>query len=220
MRRFTILAPLGLALMAAASPALPAERGFYVSADAGVSQGEGEFTGGSAVNFVRTIRDDDSKSLRVRAGYQFARFIAVEVGYVDLGDFAFDIGPSSCPPAIPTNCDFTTHVSANGPFANAVFILPVGEKFRFKVRVGWYALQFETRESGPNASANPNRGKDSEGGAHVGVGAALRATDKLEIELEYSRFAGPDFAQMGAPGPAHFEVGKISTVTLGVAYRF
>lgn len=220
MRRLDILAALGVAFTAAALPAFPADRGFYVSADAGVSRGEGEYTGGSNVNFVRTVREDDANSLRVRLGYQFFRYVGIEVGYVDLGDFAYDIGPANCPPAIPTNCDFTTHTSANGPFANVVFLLPVGEKFRFKGRAGFVALTYETRESGPNASANANRGKDSEGSAHFGIGAAFRATEKLEIELEYTEFRAPGFAQMGAPGPAHFEPLDISALTLGVAYRF
>lgn len=220
MRRFDILAALGVAFMAPALPAFPADRGFYVSADVGATRGEGEFTGGSNVNFVRTVREDDSNSLRLRVGYQFFKYIGMEVGYVDLGDFSYDIGPANCPPAIPTNCDFTTHASANGPFANAVFLLPVGEKFRFKGRIGWFALTYETHESGPNASANADRGKDSEGGAHFGVGAAFRATEKLEIELEYTEFRAPGFAQMGAPGAAHFEPLDISALALGVSYRF
>ena len=220
MRRFDIVAALGAAFLAAALPAFPADRGFYVSADAGVTRGEGEFTGGSNVNFVRTVRDDDSNSLRVRVGYQFFKYIGMEVGYADLGDFAFDIGPANCPPAIPANCDFTMHASASGPFANAVFLLPVGEKLRFKGRIGAYLSTYETRASGPNASTNSSRGKDSESGAHFGVGAAFRATEKLEIELEYAQFRGPGFAQMAAPGAAHFEPGDISAITLGVAYRF
>jgi hypothetical protein len=219
MRRFSILATLCLALVAA-SPAFPAERGFYVSADAGVSRAEGEFSGGSAVNFVRSTRDDASTALRVRAGYQFAKFIAMEAGYVKFGDLHFDIGPANCPPAIPANCDFTTHMSARGPVANVVFILPVGEKFRFKGRFGWYLFEFETRESGPNASPNPARGKDSESNVHFGVGAAFRATEKLDVELQFTKFDAPGFATMGAPGPAHFEPGKLTAITLGVAYRF
>ena len=219
MRRFDILATLCLALVAA-SPAFPAERGFYVSADAGVSRGEGQFTGGSAVNFVESERDDDATFLRVRVGYQFAKFIAVEVGYVDLGDFEYDIGPPNCPTAIPANCDFTTQLSARGPLANVVLMWPLTERFRVKGRFGFAPIRFEGRESGPNASANPASGKDTEGNGHWSAAAAFRATPKLDVELEYTRFTGADFAELRAPGAAHFEPGKISIISLGVQYRF
>jgi hypothetical protein len=215
------LQPVVLLVVAfASSGAFAQNRGFYATADVGVARGEGEYRGGSAVNYVATSVKDDSNAFRVRAGYQFATYIGMEVGYADLGDFAFDNGPANCPPSIPVNCDFTTHASARGPFSNVIFFLPAGERLRFKGIAGLYLFQFETRESGPDASANPARGTDSESGSHWGVTAALRVGEKAEVEVGYTRFSAPGFAQMGAPGAAHFEPSDVDVISLGVSYRF
>jgi opacity protein-like surface antigen len=208
------------ALAALSAPAFSADEKFYVALDAGTTRGDGRFTGGSATNFVTVDRSDSSETVRARFGYQFWRYMAVEVGYIDLGDFEYRLGPTNCPPAVPTNCDFTTHLSASGPVANVVFILPVGERWALKARSGWYHMRFETRESGPNASGVPARGKDSEANVHFAAGVSFRATERVEVELGWTRLEEPGFAEVNLVGPARFNPGDMAFTSLGVALRF
>lgn len=220
MRHAKLVSVLLAAFPALSSPAFAAGEKFYVALDAGVTRAEGIFTGGSATNFVTTQRSDNSDTFRARFGYQFWRYMAIEVGYVDFGDFAFPLDPANCPPAVPTGCDFTTHLSASGPMASAVFVLPVGERWSLKARSGFYHLQFKTRESGPNASGNPDRGKDSEANVHFAAAASFRATERVEVELGWTWFEEPGFAQTNSAGGARFESGDLAFTSLGVAFRF
>jgi opacity protein-like surface antigen len=220
MRHAKLVSVYLIALAALSVPAFPADEKFYVALDAGTTRGDATFGGGSATNFVTVERSDSTETLRARFGYQFWRYMAVEVGYIDVGDFAYRLGPTNCPPAIPTNCDFTTHLSASGPLANIVFVLPVGERWALKARSGWYHLQFETRESGPDASGIPARGKDSEANVHFGAGVSFRATERVELELGWTWLEEPGFAEVNLVGAARFNPGDMAFTSLGVAFRF
>ncbi len=220
MRHAKLVSAYFTALAALSVPALPADEKFYAAFDGGSTRADGAFTGGSATNFVRVERSDSSETLRARFGYQFWRYMAVEVGYIDVGDFEYRLGPTNCPPAVPTNCDFTTHLSASGPVANIVFVLPVGERWALKARSGWYHLQFETRESGPNASGIPERGKDSEANVNFAAGVSFRATERVEVELGWTWMEEPGFAEVDLVGAARFNPGDMAFTSLGVAFRF
>ena len=43
-----------------------------------------------------TSLDDTSTSWSFRVGYKFSRFVALELGYIDIGDFSSMLLPSSC----------------------------------------------------------------------------------------------------------------------------
>jgi opacity protein-like surface antigen len=220
MRHVKLVPICCVAIVALSTSALSADNRFYVAIDAGTTRGDGTFTGGSATNFVTEERSDSSETFRARVGYQFWRYMAVEAGYIDMGDFAYRLNPANCPPAVPTNCDFTAQLSASGLLASAVFILPVGERWSLKARSGWYHFRFETRESGPNASGNPARGKDSEANVHFAAAASFRATERVELELGWTWFEEPGFAEVNSAGAARFNPGDMAFTSLGVAIRF
>jgi opacity protein-like surface antigen len=220
MRRVKLVPVYLTALAALSAPAFSADEKFYVALDAGTTRGDGTFSGGSATNFVTVERSDTTETLRARAGYQFWRYMAVEVGYIDVGDFEFRLDPANCPPAVPTDCDFTTRVSASGPLANIVFTLPVGERWTLKARSGWYHMQFKTRESGPDASDDSGRGKDSEANVLFGAGVSFRATERVELELGWTWHEEPGFAEFDLFGVSRFDPGDMAFTSLGIAFRF
>ncbi len=81
-------------LLAGALYALPAHSQnapstkFYVSADVGTADnGVSEYAFGTPAG----PRDEKSNLFRVRFGYQFVRFFALEAGYADLGSYSANI---------------------------------------------------------------------------------------------------------------------------------
>jgi OOP family OmpA-OmpF porin len=192
---------------------------FYAGLDVGGTRGIAEYFPDSQPLFADVQDSDSSEGFRLRLGFQASRFFAMEVGYVDLGDFEYSPGAGTCAPLFQGVCDFTTHSSASGLLTNAVFMVPLNERFRVKARVGWAALQVKARETGPDGAVT-DRGTDSEGGLFYGAGVEFHATERLDVELGWTEFDKLAFGVRLSPNDTSFNQGKVSIASIGVAFRF
>jgi opacity protein-like surface antigen len=217
--RYAKLIPIYcLALIAFSVDAAAAPK-FYVGLDVGSSRGTANYFPDSQPLFADVHDSGSSEGMRIRLGFQASRFFAMEVGYVDLGDFEYTPGAGTCPPLFQGECDFTTYSSASGLLTNAVFMLPLKERFRVKARVGWANLQVKARETGPDAAVT-DRGTDSEGAVFFGAGVEFHATKRLDIELGWTQFDEVAFGVRLSPNDTSFNQGKMSLTSIGIAYRF
>ena len=217
--RHAKLIPLCYLALTAFSVDADAALKFYVGLDLGATRGEAEYFPDSQPFFAEVRDSASSEGLRLRLGFQASRFFAMEVGYADLGNFEYTPGAGTCAPLFQGECDFTTHSSADGLLTNAVFMMPIKDRFRVKGRVGWINLQVKARETGPDATVT-DRGTDSEGGLFYGLGVEFHATERFDFELGWTQYEALDFGVRLSPNDTSFNQGKVTMASLGVAWRF
>lgn len=153
--RLSLLAGLAPVL---ATPALAQEGGYFYG---GLSAGEtraridqDRITSGLAGNGLTVTgfnRDERGRALGIFGGYQFNRYMGVEAGYVDLGQFGFG---ASTAPAGSLNGD----IRLQGLHLDLVGTLPLSERFSLIGRVGVQNTRARDRFTGSGAVAvsNPN----------------------------------------------------------------
>ena len=217
--RFAKLFPLFCFALATFSSYAAAAPKFYVALDAGVTRGKAAYFDEFTDMFPAERRSSTSEGGRIRLGYRASRFFAMEVGYVDLGDFAYRFDPDNCPPLFDAGCDFTTTSSVSGPLTNAIVMYPFNDRFRAKARLGWLGFRVKARNTGPDASGT-DRGTDSEGGVFYGAGIEYSPTDRIDVELGWTYFDAVIFGVTLGTNDAFFEQGAVTLTSIGIAYRF
>jgi len=147
-------------LVAAAVPASAVENGFFI----------GGSIGGSSLE-VRDVDEefgdlrfsDGDTAYKLFAGFRFLNFLAVEAGYVDLGDPSDIVGEVEGEP-------LELQIGVKGWDAFAVGLLPIGPVDLF-AKVGVVSWDADIR-----AALDDLRDSDSDSGtdAAYGIGVALR----------------------------------------------
>jgi hypothetical protein len=210
--RLVLATLLGFTLAQAAvsggSTAPPAHKA-YVAADVGNSRSRGGFSGSETT--------EGSTGYDVRAGYQFSRYFALELGYVDLGSFDYEYRPTCIPEA---ECDVDTHVEMRGPFVNAVGIFPLNDHWQLKARAGFFRLKISSTESGPGAPDVSPRFFNTNSGVSFGIAAAYRLNDNIDLELSWTHFEQVDLGLSVGGDVSAFAEDTSTMTAIGVAYRF
>ena len=167
----------------AASPAFAADdAGFYVGAGLGQSSVKIDIVEGADF-------DASSTAFKLLGGYQFFKYMGVELEYIDAGDaddsWTFDSGT------------FTEQLKATIGFSgfntSAVGILPIGEKFNLFAKLGfiyWDAvLKLRYTYSDIKGSV-VEREHDSDSGTDFswGIGGTFKITPNLGVRAEYQDF--------------------------------
>lgn len=148
--------------------------------------------GGVDVLSIESSLDDSDIGWGLQVGYRFNRYIAAEVGYVDLGEALYE--------AILTVDDgvetFPVEASArfvsSGPTAAVLGILPIGERFDVHARAGVYLADTRLRsrvrdiEFADNIAHNEIDAGEQE--VFVGLGGAWNINDSYSLRFEYQRF--------------------------------
>lgn len=211
MKTHTQLKYLAAAIVLAsgAQQALAADAGkFYIGVDAGSTQFSGDGPAKSAV-FVdgQEFKDSDS-SFGVHAGFQFADWFAVELGYTDFGsatdnfkispDIAFIVSPNT----IQT-------IDAKGASLAGVFSYGLGADFAVFGVLGVTAMDYEKTLSGgfsPVTGSLLEKDSLSDQGLLYGVGANYALSQSFNLRAELRRNDVGDFS--------------LDTASVGLEYSF
>jgi hypothetical protein len=198
------------ALLAAllVSPALAQERprnparGWYVGAEAGISQIDGEIRHEEEV----VPFNDESRAVSLHAGYRFNRILSLGAYVADYGKFSTRRQGYAA----------EAEVDAFGvQFAGRV---PIGEKLGLMgiVMLFFHDMDFTARVPGGTLL------EDNGGGLNTrfGLGLSYQLNPHTEIRLEALRTASLSEGFMTFDfGPLDFE-GRLNSVTLGMHYKF
>lgn len=200
LKRF-ILAVVVFAVAPAAMAQNPA-RGWYVGADAGIAELEGD------IEYLDDEIDfkDQSRVITLHAGYRFNRVVS-------LGMFASDYGSYS---ESRDGYSSDSNVSAFGvQFTGRV---PVGEKVGIlgTVMAFFHDVDFTTRV--PDGTVYKADG----GGLNTrfGLGANYQFNPNVDLRLELQQTRGVNHGFMTFDvGQLRFD-GKLTSLTLGLRYKF
>jgi hypothetical protein len=215
---------LSLAALAAcflcAVPAMSQDRPpakFYASADLGTAEnGVSEYVLGTPEG----PRDEKSNVIRVRFGYQFVRFFALEAAYADLGSYTANID-MDCSSAPQVECipDFRSDVDISAWSLNGAGALPIGERFALRFNLGMVLRSKKTHLI--PVEGDETRRSSRKALPCVGVSANYAVTPKIDVFAEWSKYMG-DQVSMGsirAPGGL-IDESDLETLSLGVRFRF
>ena len=174
-----------LVIMSLASTAV-AEGEFYVGGGGGQAEAnELSFTDFDDGSGISGSLDESDSGWKVFAGYKFFEYFALELAYVDLGLVSFD-ATSDASGSVYAAGPVTGFVSASGPSASAIGIIPLGDRFDFLVKAGFMAWKADVSVSN-SAFGTANSEEDGTELA-FGLGAQFRFTDRFSVRAEWERF--------------------------------
>lgn len=172
---------------------------------------------GAPVVSLQSSLDDSDTTLSVFGGYRFNRYIAVEGGYLDLGEVTytgnatFRVGFFS---TLPGTIKATS--GAKGGYVSALGSLPITGFWELYGRAGFLVEETKIKVTGTFVGTNVSA-EESESAVDtiLGVGTAFHAGRHVTIRLEYSRFIAIDDNYEEETGETNADV-----FNLGVAFRF
>jgi OmpA-OmpF porin, OOP family len=204
---------LGLATLAAIAStcAMADDAGWYAGGNAGESLAtidNARITSGLLNDGfgVTSIKDDDHHfGYKLFGGYQFNRYLALEGGYFDLGQFGYTA--NTVPPGAMTG-----NAKFSGMNLDAIGILPLTEKFAAFGRFGYDYTYTRDRFAGYGAVIvpQPSRSDDSSN-YKFGFGLQYAFTRSFDMRLEAERYRVND---------AVGNRGDIDLISVGLLYRF
>ena len=201
-----------VALAVIASPfALADDAGWYVGANVGASRAtidDARITSGllgNGFSAAPITNDDSSTGYKLYGGYRLNRYIAVEGGYFDLGDFGFKAT------TVPAGT-LTGNIKLRGLNLDLVGTLPITDKFSVFGRIGANYTQARDTFSAAGAvnvlDPNPST-RDTN--LKVGLGLEYAFNDSLAMRAELERYRIND---------AVGNKGDIDLASVGLVYRF
>ncbi len=210
MKKNKLLATLALLLPLAAHAG-----GWYAGLDVGSAKSEAKIDEYILIGDTTARASDTTTGFRVRGGYQFSRFFALEVAYVDFGEVEYHFDPDDCPFGAPGPCPFNVRTSINGFVGTLRGILPIGDRWFLDARLGYGVMNFDANEIGGEATS----ASSDNNAVHYGVGGGYRFNDHWEIVLDYSEYAQEDLSVLGGDSGS-YNLGETSVTSLGVGYRW
>ena len=129
--------------------------------------------------------DDEGTPFSLVAGYRFNRYVAVEAGYLDLGEAQYRATGLVDPigPVAPLDASLDLDVSAEGPILGLVAFAPIGEKFDLHARGGMFFadVTLDVRAAAGGASESDDFSASSED-FFLGAGAAYHFTHHVAAQ--------------------------------------
>lgn len=161
-----------------------------------------------ALTSVGTSSLDDSTSVwGAHLGYRFNRYVAVEAGYVNLGEMLYQLSgrvsgtymqtqPNGTVVVYNLNgeIDRETQLTSSGLTGAVVGMLPLGPKFDLHGRAGLYMADTRVTDRIRYVSMDPvmnighRRVDASQTELLAGVGATWNATETVALRVEYQKF--------------------------------
>src|SRR4051794_14468938 len=119
---------LSTAAFALFLPALAhAQGGWYAGVDVGDAKIDAKIEEYVLFGGVTDRSRSSTVGYRLHGGYQFGRFFALELAYVDFGEIESHFEPNDCPYGARGPCPLDLRTSISGVVANMVGLLPLGE---------------------------------------------------------------------------------------------
>ena len=198
--------------ISAGTPALGAERGWYLGGGAGYASASfdddsirSEVARQSPGSSGGTIsKDEDSVLYKIFLGYSFTSFIALEANAFWLNDFAFNVGVS------PAG-QMTGDVDYWGFSMDLLAFLPVGDHWRVYGRAGAIAAETRVRLSAVGMPLADTELREYEPGYKFGAGVAYEFDSGVAFRGEWERYVLDD--AMGGDT-------NVDTFTAAFLYRF
>jgi len=181
-------------ITALASMPTASASGFFIGVNAGSSNFSGlndacddllestQIIGGLPVTCL--ITDDSDTTLSINAGYDFNRYIGLEVGYLDLGEYTADFNVAGVTVPATAEADFT--------YAGLVLTAPFNDKFSISARVGGVNANAEL-SSPVGVSAD----LEDETAAFVGASLDYRLFEKISLQVRYDYLSEIDITSVG-----------------------
>ena len=201
------LSLLTLALMAAPF-AMAQDAGWYAGANIGQTRSSldnasisNSLLGATPPVITSIVEDNTDRGFKLFGGYQINKYLALEGGYFDLGEFDF---VTSTNPADR----LSGNIQVRGVNLDAVGTLPITDKFSAFGRLG----VTHARTKGSFAGATTvNSTRASDNNLKVGLGVQYAFTDALSLRAEIERYRIND---------AVGNKGDIDLASVGLVYRF
>jgi OmpA-OmpF porin, OOP family len=143
--------------------------------------------------------DDTDKGWGVHIGYRITRYVAVEVGFIDLGEFFYenamaltvDDGPGGFP-AQTIDAASDLRLTSSGPFASVLGMLPITDAFDIHARGGLIFADTRARarsivEDDPDTFSS-FEAKDRSRDFFAGIGASWNINPSYSLRFEYQKF--------------------------------
>ena len=205
------LSLLTLALMAAPFAMADDSAGWYAGASIGQTlatiDNDRISSGllGSGLTTTSITDDDRDRGYKLFGGYQLNKYLALEGGYFDLGQFGFVAN------TLPTGT-LSGNIKVRGINLDAVGMLPITDKFSAFARLGVTHARTKGSFAGTGAVnvLDPSP-RASDNNLKVGLGMQYAFTDALSVRAEIERYRIND---------AVGNKGDVDLASIGLVYRF
>ncbi|HZZ94628.1 MAG TPA: porin family protein [Usitatibacter sp.] len=171
-----------LAAAFAAVPALAQPVPMYASPwyfGVGVGQGHFNKSGTDLTGFDNAQVSNSETTYTIRAGWRFHPYMALELGYYDLGKYSFHGRPFG------TTLDIDGQAKAKSVGLSLVGIVPI-RQFDLYGRIGYARSELKINASAPLAPT-PVNGKDKQNEATYGVGGRWNFTPQWGLFAEWMK---------------------------------
>lgn len=187
------------------------DAGWYIGGNLGQTRADIDENGIASSlldsGFSNTLVKDDNqdRGYKLFGGYQFNRYLALEGGYFNLGEFGFT--STTQPPGT-----FNGNIKLRGVNVDVVGLMPITEKFSAFARLGVNYTEAKDKFSG-TGSVHVMSPTESARYANPKVGAGLQYAfnEKLAMRLEAERYRVDD---------AVGHRGDVDLLSVGLVYRF
>jgi len=186
MLRGVAFSAIALAICGSANAAEP---GWYIGVGAGQSDVD---ISSSDVNKIMTAAgitgtssvDETDTAWKIFAGYQYNKYLGVELGYVDLGEVDIDAVITA-----PTAATLKINAETQAAALSVIASLPIGDKFNVFGRVGAFYWDVEAEAAAVVGGVVSKASADDDGiDLLFGAGAKYDFTKNVGVRVEWERY--------------------------------
>lgn len=211
MKMTKLLATLALVL-----PLMAHAGDWYAGLDVGNAKADAKVSKYGFFGETTARGTDNTTSWRLRGGYQFGRFFALELAYVDLGEVDYHFDPDDCPTGTPDPCPFDVRSSSHGFVGTLRGILPIGDRWFLDMRLGYGKMDVAADQVGGAAVSVSNENSAYQ----YGIGGGYRFNEHWEIQVDYNEYNQEDLGETLIGTSGAYDLGETSVTSLGIGYRW
>jgi hypothetical protein len=141
---------------------------------------------------IESSLDDSDLGWGLQVGYRFNRYVAAEVGYVDLGKGLYEAILSVDDGVETFPVEVSSRFVSSGPTAAVLGMLPIGERFDVHAKAGVYFADTRFRARVRDVEFDENILHEEvhagEQEVFLGLGGAWNISDNYSLRFEYQRF--------------------------------